>query len=131
MITEWLIGSIADCVGGWIAHGVEARKRSKAARDRVFLGGLRVVSGHQPGLSREWLVEEWRIRAGRLSSSTLVVPIVETVSGSRRPAASSELVGANDTSIVTVRTTTAELEWSMLRRFDGLALRALAVPEAP
>jgi hypothetical protein len=60
----------------------------------------------------------------------LVVPIVETVNGSRRPARSNELVGASETIIVIVRTETAELEWSQLRRFEGLALRALSVPES-
>lgn len=130
MIAQLLGDSLTWLLGGWIADGFIGRKRSKAARERVFLGGLRVVSGSQPGLSGEWLVAEWSVRTGRLSSEALVVPIIETVKGSRRPAVVSEFVGADDTIVVTVRTKTAVLEWSILRRFDGLALRALDVPEA-
>lgn len=100
-----------------------------AARRSVCVCGLRVVSGSQPGLSVDWLVGEWRIRAGRLSMDKVVVPIVATVAGSRRPARLNGVVGAEDTIIVTVRTESAVLEWSMLRRLDGLALRALGVPD--
>lgn len=101
-----------------------------AAQRGLFVCGLRVMSGSQPGLSVEWLAGEWSIRPGRLSKEKVVVPIVATVAGSRRPARLREIVGAGETTIVTVRTETAVLEWSMLRRFDGLALRALGVPES-
>lgn len=130
LIAQFIGDLFASFLGGWIADGFIGRKRAKAARHRVFLGGLRVVSGTQSGLGGEWLIGEWSIRSGRLSMETLVVPIVETVKGSRRPARVDELVGASDTVIVKVRTKTAELEWSILRRFDGLALRALSVPES-
>jgi hypothetical protein len=65
-----------------------------------------------------------------MSLEKLIVPISATIAGSRRPAKLSELVGSSDTVVFRVRTETAELEWSILRRFDGLALRALSVSES-
>jgi hypothetical protein len=130
MIAQIIGDLIASFVGGYIADGFIARKRGKAAQHGEFVGGLRVMSGNQPGLSGEWLAGEWSIRSGRLTMGKVVVPIVETVVGSRRPARLNEILGVDDTIIVTVRTETAVLEWSMLRRFDGLALRALGVPDS-
>ncbi|GAA1968216.1 hypothetical protein [Agromyces allii] len=125
-----LFGQLAAALlGGWIADGFIGRSRANAAKRRLFLCGLRVLSGRQAGLSREWLAGEWRIRPGRLSLDGVDVPISAIVAGSRRHATLGEIVGGGDTVIVTVRTDTAELEWSMLRRFDGLAIRALSVPE--
>lgn len=129
MIADMLGQLAASLFGGWIADGFIGRSRANAAKRRAFLGGLRVLSGRQIGLSREWLVGEWRIDRGCLRLDGVIVPISATVAGSRRPASLREVVGGDDTVIVTVRTDTAELEWSMLRRFDGLALRALGVPE--
>lgn len=130
MIVDF-IGQLAGSLfGGLIADGLLGRRRANAAMRRTFLCGLRVVSGRQSGLSREWLVGEWRIRPGRLHLDGVEVRIAATVAGSRRQARLSEIVGGGDTVIVTVSTDTAELEWSMLRRFDALVLRALAVPEA-
>ena len=125
-----LLGQLgASLFGGWMADGFIGRSRANAAKRRGFLCGLRLLSGRQDGLSREWLVGEWHIGSGRLGLDGVVVPISAIVAGSRRPAHLTEVVGGGDTVIVTVRTDTAELEWSMLRRFDGLALRALSVPE--
>lgn len=126
MIAE-LIGGI---LGGLVGDAVVGRQRSAAARRNVFHSGLRVVTGHQPGLSKEWLVGEWTVRPRRLALESLTVPIIELVAGSRRQARLGEIVGGAETTVVTVRTATAELEWSTLRRFDGLALRALAAPES-
>jgi hypothetical protein len=53
--------------------------------------------------------------------------ITETVTDSRRAQHLNEIVGGQDTMVVLVRTENAILEWSMLRHFDGLALRALGV----
>lgn len=122
-----LVGSL---FGGLIADGFIGRRRANAAKRRTFLCGLRVISGRQAGLSKEWLVGDWRIRRGRLHLDGVDVRIASSVAGSRRHARLSEIIGGGDTVIVTVRTDTAELEWSMLRRLDALALRALAVPEA-
>lgn len=130
MIAQFIGDLIGSWVGGWLGMTFIRRKRAKAVQRGVFVCGLRVISGSQPGLSAEWLAGEWAIRSGRLSMEKVVVPIVETVAGSRRPAKLNEIVGVDDTIIVTVRTETAVLEWSMLRRFDGLALRALGVPES-
>lgn len=126
-----LIGDlIASSVGEWQGRRLIGRKRAKAAVRGLFVCGLRVVSGSQPGLSVEWLVGEWSIQPGQLSMDAVVVPIVETVAGTHRPARLNEIVGGDDTIIVTVRTGAAVLEWSMLRQFDGLVLRALGVPES-
>lgn len=130
MIAQFIGDLIASWVGGRLGMTFVRRKRAKAAQRGVFVCGLRVISGNQPGLSGEWLVGEWAIRSGRLSMEKVVVPIVETVAGSRRLAKLNEIVGVDDTIIVTVRTETAVLEWSMLSRFDGLSLRALGVPES-
>lgn len=129
MIADLLGQLAASFIGGWIADGFIGRSRANAAKRRVFLCGLRVLSGRQDGLSREWLVGEWRISSGRLRLDGVDVPVSAIVAGSRRPAHLAEIVGGGPTVIVTVRTDTAELEWSMLRRFDGLALRALSVSE--
>ena len=119
----------ASLFGGIIADGFLGRRRANAARRGTFPCGLRVVSGRQAGLSKEWLIGEWRIQRGRLRLNELEVRIKSTVAGSRRYARLSEIIGGGDTVIFTVRTDTAELEWSILRKVDALALRALAVPQ--
>ena len=129
MIADVLGQLAASLFGGWIADALIGRRRANAANRRTFLCGLRIVTGRQAGLSREWLVGEWRIDPGHLRLEGVGVRISATVAGSHRPARLTEIVGGSDSVIVTVRTDTAEIEWSMLRRFDGLALRALAVPE--
>ena len=130
MIAQFIGDLIASSVGGWAANRFIDRKRGKAAQRGVFSGGLRVISGSQPGLGVDWMVGEWSVRPGRLSLEKVLVPVVETVADSRRAARLSEIIGADETIIVTVRAEAAVLEWSMLRRCDGLALRALGVPES-
>ena len=130
MIMEFIDILIGCLVGGWIALRFIRRKRGKAAQRGVFMAGLRVVSGRQSGLSAEWLIGEWSISSGRLNMDAVVVPVIEIVAGSRRSARLSEIVGIDDTIIVTIRTETAVLEWSTLRRFEDLALRALGMPES-
>jgi hypothetical protein len=129
VIAEFVAQLIGYVVGDSIADSFTRRKRATAAERRRFLGGLRTVSGSQPGLSREWLIGDWHIRPGSLTLGAVVIPIVETIGGSRRPARLNELVGASDSVVITLRTETAELEWSQPRRFDSLALRALDVPD--
>ncbi|MGV8895429.1 MAG: hypothetical protein ACOH10_08570 [Rhodoglobus sp.] len=58
-----------------------------------------------------------------------VIEVAETVEGSLQDAAWRDVLGSNPTSIVRIRTASAELEWAMVKRFDGLALEALGVPE--
>lgn len=128
MIDDFVTLVIGSFIGGWMGDGLVQRKRAKAAKRGVFLGGIRLRSGRQQGLSREWLIGEWNIRPGRMSMADLDVVIKETVTGSRRSAHLNEFVGGQETTVILVRTETAVLEWSMLRRFDGLALRALGVP---
>lgn len=130
VIVDFVAQLAASLFGGLIADGFIGRRRANAAKRRTFLCGVRVISGRQAGLSREWLIGDWRIRPGRLGLDEVEVRIAATVTGSRRCARLSEIIGGDDTVIFTVRTDTAELEWSILRRFDALALRALAVPEA-
>jgi hypothetical protein len=130
VIADFVAQLGASLFGGIIADRFIGRRRGNAARHGTFLCGLRVVSGRQAGLSSEWLVGEWRIRRGRLRLDELEVPIKATLAGSRRNAHLSAIIGGGDTVIFTVRTDTAELEWSILRKFDALALRALAVPQS-
>jgi hypothetical protein len=129
MIADFFGDVLAWFVGDTVTDGVLGGKRS-GARRKVFPGGIRVVSGRQSGLSPEWLIGEWTIRTGRLSKDTVVVPIIETVAGSRRPAGIDERLMRSETIILTARTETATLEWAMPRRSDGLALRALGVPDS-
>jgi hypothetical protein len=129
VIADVLAQLAGSVLGDSIASAFIGRSRANVAKRRTFLCGLRVRAGRQEGLSREWLVGEWRIDRGRLRLDGVTVPISAIVAGSRRPASLAEILGGGDTVIVTVRTDTAELEWSMLRRLDGLALRALSVPE--
>ncbi|MET0885831.1 MAG: hypothetical protein ABWX92_05205 [Mycetocola sp.] len=121
---------IGTSLGVWIAMALIGRKRASATKRGVFVCGLRVISGRQKGLSAEWLVGEWSVVPGQLRMGTVAVPVVEIVAGTRRPARLSEIVGGAGTIVVTVRTETAVLEWSMMRRFDGLALRSLGAPES-
>lgn len=130
MIAEIIGGLMVLLVGTWIMMTVEGRKRAKDAQRGVFVGALRVMSGKQRGVSAQWLVGEWEIRSGMMSMDPVSVPIMEIVAGSRRPAKLKEIVFGGDTIVITVRTETALLEWSMLRRFDELALQALGVPES-
>lgn len=125
-IVAQLIGYV---IGGSAADSVTRRRRAAAAGQGRLLGGLRTVSGSQRGLSREWLIGEWEVCPGRLTLGAVMVPVVETVGGSRRPARLNELVGASDSVVVTLRTETAVLEWSQPRQFDDAALRALSVPD--
>lgn len=131
MIVELFFRLIMEVIGCFIAGGIEDGIDGARNRRRRYVFGLRVVSGTQEGLSSEWLVGEWRVRRGRLIMGALTVPITETVGGTRRMAKPSEIVGGVDTIVVTVRTGTAVLDWSMSRRLDGLALRALGVVESP
>lgn len=129
MIAQFIGWVIGDLIGGLIGDSFVGGRRARAAKHRVFIGGLRVVAGHQAGLTREWLIGEWSVRSGRMVMGELTVELTDTVAGSRRPARLSESLGGEPTIIMIVRTETATLEWSMLRRFDGLALRALGLPE--
>lgn len=132
MIADLIGGFIREAIGSFVGESIAEvlvdRKRAKATQRGVFLGGLRVQAGSQHGLTHEWLIGEWSIRRGRMSMAGVDVVVKETLTGSRRPALLNEFVGGQDTVVVLVRTETAVLEWSMLRRFDGLALRALGVP---
>ncbi|GAB3579987.1 hypothetical protein GCM10027406_18950 [Leifsonia lichenia] len=128
MIGQFIADAVAWLVGGAVTDGITGSARRRAARDGAFLGGLRVVSGTQKGLSREWRIGEWKVRAGRLTLDEVEVPVDETVRGSRRDATTNELVGASATVVVSIRTETAQLEWSNLLQFEELALNALDVP---
>jgi hypothetical protein len=130
MIDDFVGLVVGSFIGGWIGDNFIQRKQANATKRGIFLGGMRVQAGSQRGLTREWLVGEWRIRRGRLSMADVDIVIKETVTGSKRSGGLNEIVGGKDTTVVLVRTETAVLEWSMLRRFDGLALRALSVPES-
>ena len=130
MMGDFVLGLIGTSLGVWIAMVLIGRKRASAAKRGLFVCGLRVASGRQKGLGAEWLVGEWSIVPGQLRMGTVVVPVVETIAGTRRPARLSEIVGGARTIVVTVRTEAAVLEWSMMHRFDGLALRSLGAPES-
>lgn len=131
MIVRFIVYVVFEVIGFFagaaIDVGTDAFKRNR----RRFVCGLRVVSGIQPGLSTEWLVGDWRIRRGRLIMDALDVPISSTLAGSRRMAKPHEIVGEGDTIVISVRTPTAVLDWSLSRRLDGLAFLALDVPESP
>lgn len=130
MLSEWVLERVASFLGGLFAVGLTESGRARAATRRRFLSGFRVISGRQPGLSREWLIGEWGFRRGWGSLDDVTFEVIEIIPASRRAATSDESLSGNDTVIMTVRTASAELEWSTLRRFDGLARRALDVEES-
>ncbi len=130
VIAQLLGNILASLLGGSALDGVTEWKKAKAARKRVLHCGLRVASGSEAGLGEHWLFGEWTVRPGRLTLGVLTIRVSETVKGSRRPAQFKLAGDPGDVVIVSVRTTTAVLEWALLRRSDGLALRALDVPSS-
>ena len=130
MIGYLIADLLSTFLGTVTVEGLEGRKRLKEARRGLYSGALRVASGSQNGLSSEWLIGQWHVRPGSLSLGAVTVPIVETFTGSRRPAHAHEFPGAREIIIITIRSATAELEWALLRRSERHALRALSVPES-
>ena len=58
MLSEWVLERVASFLGGLFAVGLTESGRARAANRRRFLSGFRVISGRQPGLSRERLIGE-------------------------------------------------------------------------
>lgn len=126
MVGDLLFQTVADAIYG---IGINAR-RARRAEKSIFLSGLRVVSGSQPGLGRRWKAGNWHIDAGRLVLTDVEVRAIGIVAGSHRRATLRESLGGwEETVIVTIRTPSADLEWSTLKRFDERASQALALPE--
>lgn len=130
MIAETLGGLFSTIFGGSWGKAAVRRAWARAAERGVILSGLRVVSGSQRGLSREWRVGEWSVAPGQFSLDGIEVRVLSIVAGASRPAPLSESVGLEDTRVVTLRTATAELEWSNMTYLEATARRCLAVPDS-
>lgn len=130
MIVEFLGDLFATIVGGPLGRAVVRRGWARAAKRGVILSGLRVVSGSQRGLSREWRVGEWSVVPGRLSLDGIDIRVLSAVADSGRPASLGESLGGEDTRVITLRAATAELEWSHMTYLEAAARRCLAVPDA-
>lgn len=130
MILEFLGDLVAQTIAE-VALGVgEEARRSRQAKRSIFRGGLRVVSGSQPGFGRMWKVGDWRVDEDRLIGRGVEVRVVGIVAGSRRRATLFEsLDGWDESVIVRIRTASADLEWSTFKRFEDLTHQALVVPE--
>lgn len=127
----FLFSIVAGAIGGAIGLAFVNRARGRKARRGVFLSGVRVLNGGQAGIvTKEWMVGEWTISEAELHHERVIVRPLSIVRGSRRVAALKESIGGGETTTVfTLRTATGELEWSMMARFESLALSSLDVPE--
>ncbi|GAA4351828.1 hypothetical protein [Microbacterium rhizosphaerae] len=126
---------IGDLIGGMLGDSLARvgfrRAWARKAERRQVLSGVRLLSGSQRGISREWRVGYWSVAPSRMSLEGIEVTVLGIVAGSDRPARLSELLaGAEDTTVVILRTASAELEWSLMKRLEDVARRFLAVPEA-
>lgn len=86
--------------------------------------------GLAAGLSREWRVGEWSVAPGQLALDGIDVRVLSVVAGLGRSAPFGKSLAGEHTRVVTLRTATAELEWSNSTYLEATALRCLAVPDA-
>lgn len=130
MIAGLLADFVSTIVGAWWGKAAARRAWARALERGVILSGLRVVSGSQRGLSREWRIGEWSVAPGQVSLDGIEVRVLSIVAGASRPAPLGQSLSGEDTRVVTLRTATAELEWSNLTYLEATARRCLAVPDS-
>ncbi|MGC0370390.1 hypothetical protein [Microbacterium sp. SLBN-111] len=130
MIAELLADFFSTFVGSSWGKAAARRAWAREAERGVIVSGLRVVSGSQRGLSREWRIGEWSVAPGRLSLDGIDVHVLSVVADSGRPASCGESLAGEDTRAISLRTATAELEWSHMTYLEATARRRLAVPDA-
>jgi hypothetical protein len=129
LLGEFLANVFALRLGGLITKGGWRRRWDRNAAKGIVLGGVRVVSGSQSGLGREWTIGDWRVRPGQLTLEAIEIEILGIVAGSRRVAKLSETLGGGENTVIfTVRTATSDLDWSIVKRSEVPARLALNVP---
>ncbi len=123
---------------GWVLlaegeNAISRRGMRRKAERGVFVSGVRVVAGMQPGLSRPsgWRWGDWHVEERRLSLEADSIRILGSVAGSRRAAKWKEMQSSATTVILTLRTLTAEIEWSVPEQIAARAIRRLNAPSVP
>lgn len=113
-------------MGHAVVEGVRHREWERKAKAGVFLCGVRIVSGRHPRLDSLWLPGEWKVSPGSLELGRIHIKVQSVESDSIRKGGRRDILDSADTVIVPIRTDSAVLEWSMLKRFSRRALEAMS-----
>jgi hypothetical protein len=113
-------------VGGAIGDAFTVHQtRPRVPSDGQVDCGIRLVSGRQPGITREWTYGRAALEPGAITLDGSAIPIEEVVGSSRRPAFIGETRFRVPSQVVQLRSDTAVLELTLATSLMAWAITTM------